>query len=749
VPGIVLIQQGSTCGNDILIGLTGLPFIIFILFVFLIRILNKKYDICGDRIQTQASCKKISQRLFECKVNILWTCVNTIMELPTTVTELKLGLLLDPTTGASSNFLLYLWVSVLACELVWLVLGVVWLAKHYKSCSSQGGAGDAILGIVVCNWAVMVSVVLTVWCTFDAAGRSWVKMKRYQRSMRDSKSKFQYRRSGNRNRNWRQRKVLRAYQDSWDHRCKILFCCVRKSDDTNSNSFADIARLLSEFFRDLDVVPSDVVAGLVLLRKYQKLERQGIVKNNKNDVYEFLSGVPITPRSRFLQLSSPEGNEEFHKIVHYMRFALAIYGWPMHVMATSTLHTCKLLPLLRCCRCCEGKDEMPQIIEDNCCACNTAALQDMAPSDGVELVYITYHVDVGETPFFVALDHSRRAIVISIRGTLSMKDVITDLNAESEPIPMDIIKEDWLGHKGMVAAAEYIRTKLREEGILDKAFAADPSRGTPNYDLVLVGHSLGAGTAAILAILLKQQHPNLSCFSYSPPGGLLSMPAVEYSRAFITSVVVGKDVVSRIGLHQMETLRADLINAIQKSKDPKWKTISSSVRCCGGWEDSSGEAEEWSSTVRDECRDPAAHPFDSSIALTVHQPMFPPGRILHIVRHHPAKRARWCGRRKPVYQGVWVDNRDFGEVLISPCMVQDHMPDTVLKALEKVIIHSKDLPLQTRAPPTNTESSSRLQSISHEPGVTKPWPSKAPESNGDVEAAFTNESPVYSVSQKW
>lgn len=47
------------------------------------------------------------------------------------------------------------------------------------------------------------------------------------------------------------------------------------------------------------------------------------------------------------------------------------------------------------------------------------------------------------------------------------------------------------------------------------------------------------------------------------------MPAVEYSKSFITSVVVGKDGVPRIGLHQMEALRADLINAIKRSVDPK------------------------------------------------------------------------------------------------------------------------------------------------------------------------------------
>ena len=41
------------------------------------------------------------------------------------------------------------------------------------------------------------------------------------------------------------------------------------------------------------------------------------------------------------------------------------------------------------------------------------------------------------------------------------------------------------------------------------------------YDLVLVGHSLGAGTAAILAIMLQQEYQDIQCYAYSPPGGLL------------------------------------------------------------------------------------------------------------------------------------------------------------------------------------------------------------------------------------
>lgn len=112
------------------------------------------------------------------------------------------------------------------------------------------------------------------------------------------------------------------------------------------------------------------------------------------------------------------------------------------------------------------------------------------------------------------------------------------------------------------------------------SFALLQEKATRDYDLILVGHSLGAGTAAILAVLLKKEYPSLHCYAYAPPGGLLSKICVEKTKHFITSCVLGKDVVPRIGLFQLEVVRNDLINVIKTCKSTKWRVIGGNLLCC-------------------------------------------------------------------------------------------------------------------------------------------------------------------------
>ena len=53
-----------------------------------------------------------------------------------------------------------------------------------------------------------------------------------------------------------------------------------------------------------------------------------------------------------------------------------------------------------------------------------------------------------------------------------------------------------------------------------------------------------------------------------------SEEAMLSSRSFMTSVVVGKDIVPRIGLNQLETLRLQLMEEIKNSKQSKVKHVS-------------------------------------------------------------------------------------------------------------------------------------------------------------------------------
>lgn len=102
-----------------------------------------------------------------------------------------------------------------------------------------------------------------------------------------------------------------------------------------------------------------------------------------------------------------------------------------------------------------------------------------------------------------------------------MEDILTDLNGENEILPVKQSREDWLCHRGMLHAAIYIKEKLDDLKLIETALGRDPSKQTETFDLVVVGHSLGAGTASILGILLKEDFPSLECFCFSPPGGLL------------------------------------------------------------------------------------------------------------------------------------------------------------------------------------------------------------------------------------
>ncbi|NXV79798.1 DGLA lipase, partial [Atlantisia rogersi] len=576
----------------------------------------------------------------------------------------------------SMQYVLYVRLAILVIEFVYAIVGIVWLTQYYASCNDLT-AKSVTLGMVVCNWVVILSVCITVLCVFDPTGRTFVKLRATKRRQRNLRTY-----------NLRHR-LEEGQASSWTRRLKVFLCCTR-TKDSQSDAYSEIAYLFAEFFRDLDIVPSDIIAGLVLLRQRQRAKRNAVLDEANNDILAFLSGMPVTRNTKYLDLKNAQEMQRYKEVCYYMLFALAAYGWPIYLMRKPTCGLCRLARSCSCCCLCPSRPRYAPSVtieEDNCCGCNAIAIRRHFLDENmtsVDIVYTSCHDAVYETPFYVAVDHDKKKVVISIRGTLSPKDALTDLTGDAERLPVEGHHGTWLGHKGMVLSAEYIKKKLEQEMVLSQAFGRDLGRGTKHYGLIVVGHSLGAGTAAILSFLLRPQYPSLKCFAYSPPGGLLSEDAMEYSKEFVTAVVLGKDLVPRqVEKHLiilMRGFRRQLLDVLQRSNKPKWRIIVGATKCIPKSE-LPEETEENSVTSNRLW----THPSDLTIALSASTPLYPPGRIIHVVHNHPAEQCCCCEQEDPTYFAIWGDNKAFNEVIISPAMLHEHLPYVVMEGLNKVL----------------------------------------------------------------
>jgi sn1-specific diacylglycerol lipase len=163
------------------------------------------------------------------------------------------------------------------------------------------------------------------------------------------------------------------------------------------------------------------------------------------------------------------------------------------------------------------------------------------------------------------------------------------MDCDAEPLFTDGPRTLFRAHRGMATAARWIVAETAEVVAMAVKTVKKPR-------VTVLGHSLGAGTAALTAAIMRQNIPTLRCVAFATPP-CLEFDAAESCAPFLTSVVLHDDVVSRASLANVQDLRArlqaiDWRASFEKDFEKDWPRLQSAKRAVGGGADKMGEAME-------------------------------------------------------------------------------------------------------------------------------------------------------------
>ncbi len=436
---------------------------------------------------------------------------------------------------------------------------------------------------------------------------------------------------------------------------RCLSCNIVGGKNILEEDYEAMARMTTKLFHHdgfLDIVPGDVMAGLILVHMQQRkadcdiltvlntpmgsgtsvnLMIQNAVSSSEHHLSEESGGLgspspssanadsnsssprtptsPRSPRSPF-QTSSGKGiaktigadavygtlrreasweakkdrrkllpqNEKDKQIIQdiadFMPYSLAVYSALMLALIKPCTFSCRICfaSLLHC-----GQDVKEGIQKDKYGVHKAAAMHHLRNNmEHSELVYGNFGNDVKLSPYCIFLDHKKKMVVVSIRGTLSIEDAVTDAIAET--VSMKTVGEKWnfngknrFAHEGILKSADFICSELKEKGILDKKLKELQGKGNNknDYGLTIVGHSLGAALASVVSYILKSEYKDIQCFAFAPPACVFDPETAEECEDFITSVVLGDDCVPRINFCSLVHMRERVLDALVRSKVSK------------------------------------------------------------------------------------------------------------------------------------------------------------------------------------
>ncbi|XP_033330758.1 diacylglycerol lipase-beta [Megalopta genalis] len=563
-------------------------------------------------------------------------------------------------------------ILLLLPEIAWNVIGSIWMFGGNVECEYDHYTTTVVQALVLFDWILIGLTIFGLALIFDPLGS--IENKNLENLAEHSKM-----------------------SSIWLRRFKFLWW-MRKDESANE-TFQQIAGLLSTLFRGTDLVPSDVLAGCILLRIRRKREIHDLRRLNL-----FVS--PVTTADASVIFVNTPSWMSLESAYHYIKLSTACYGW-LYVLYKHTCTGCfRVLQNLTCCSCFRRK--RTAIIGDNCCYCYLAGLKYLSDLPVDDILYASFKNHLCEIPFCVVVDHKTNNIVIVIRGSLSVRDILTDIDAGSEFFECEGLPPGSMAHRGMIIGAKVILKQLKEHKILERAFNTHP-----NYDLMVTGHSLGAGIGILLAFLLRSQYPNVKVYAFATPAGLLSREVARISEEFVFTIGVGDDFVMRLSVDSIENLRTSLVMTLQACRLPKYRVVLNGLgymlfgipekdlnktwSSCNVITTSAGQSPLLSDRDAITAQDDIKYDRDITRRRFSKVRLYVGGKILHVTKIKPEAKESEGKSKKEIskekkYEMRWAQPEEFRELIVMPRMLLDHLPESIEQAMKTLIKQQNDLP---------------------------------------------------------
>ena len=227
----------------------------------------------------------------------------------------------------------------------------------------------------------------------------------------------------------------------------------------------------------------------------------------------------VVPHERSVQLersikhSVAVDSDLVEELAHYAKYAHAAYGWTLDLALRWKVHF----------------------------GGNNQALVRLTGIHWEDIVTAEWNAKAPHRPaYFIVRDHVRRTIVLCIRGTWSVNDMLTNLycTSSSKDIFRQWFHREISSHRGMLEAAKAVYSDA------ESTISCELLR-YPAYSLVLTGHSLGGGCAALTGKLFENRYPTLKVYLFGAP---CVVPERNNLSKYVVSVIVKGDPFSCLSL---------------------------------------------------------------------------------------------------------------------------------------------------------------------------------------------------------